>query len=84
MLSIMKQQYHPLCQALGHTMLGEAVPQPAMGPTFLSVLSLKVSSALLERELGILTSKSSSRHLALGSFGASYSRPRFLFHKMGQ
>ena len=46
-----------MCLGLGHTVLGEAIHHLAkfldlVGPKFLVVLFLKVTSVLVERELG--------------------------------
>ena len=75
----------PVCQALGHTQHGRQYTiwpgSRLRGATFLVVLSLKVSSTLVERELGVLDSKRSSDTQHLGLLGQVIPDPDLSFIK---
>ena len=75
----------PACQALGHPQRGRQYTiwpgSPLHGATFQVVLSLKVSSTLVERELGALDSKQSSVIQHLGLLGQVIPDPDISFIK---
>ena len=74
-----------MCQALGHPQRGRQYtiwPGSRLhGATFLVVLNLKVSSTLVERELGALDSKQSSDIQHLGLLGQVIPDPDISFIK---